>query len=307
MAEVKTLLAEGMDHGRSTSWPSCWATPTCGSARRPSSPCAAQAAAAIADARSAGRSRANRPLARLHAIWGLGQVGPADAAALETAMVALLDDADAEVRAQAARVLGEARWALAAFDAHWRGLARRPSPRVRFFAAIALGKLGRAARLGPLARAAPRATTDDDPYLRHAAVMGLTGIGDRSTCSLRRPTPRPRSALGVLLALRRLEQPEVARFLDDPEPPARSLEAARAINDVPIDGGAAELAALAEPTERSSEPLAPPGDQRERPPGGQACRGPGRAGRAARHPRGDPGRGAAGPGRLGRPVRAATA
>ena len=42
--------------------------------------------------------------------------------------------------------------------------------------------------------------------------------------------------MGVLLALRRLADPAVADFLNDREP-SLVLEAARAINDVPIDRG----------------------------------------------------------------------
>ena len=84
--------------------------------------------------------------------------------------------ADAEVRAQAAKVLGEVREPKA-FD----GLIARlddDSPRVRLFAAIALGKLGRAEAVGPLL-AMLRANGDKDPYLRHAAVMGLVGSASR--------------------------------------------------------------------------------------------------------------------------------
>ena len=49
--------------------------------------------------------------------------------------------------------------------------------------------------------------------------------------------------MGVLLALRRLGDAEVARFLKDSDP-RLVLEAARAINDVPIEGALATLAAL---------------------------------------------------------------
>ena len=51
------------------------------------------------------------------------------------------------------------------------------SPRVRFFAAMALGKLGRSEAVGPLLELL-RDNADKDPYLRHAAVMGLVGSGD---------------------------------------------------------------------------------------------------------------------------------
>src|SRR5207247_11332136 len=61
-------------------------------------------------------------LARLHAIWGLGQMAECrnpnaqckPAAALQP-LLPLLEDGDAEVRAQAAKVLGERRF-LRAYD-----------------------------------------------------------------------------------------------------------------------------------------------------------------------------------------------
>jgi quinoprotein glucose dehydrogenase len=49
--------------------------------------------------------------------------------------------------------------------------------------------------------------------------------------------------MGVLLALRRLQRSEIASFLADKDP-ALVLEAARAINDEPINGAMQELAAL---------------------------------------------------------------
>ena len=132
----------------------------------------------------------NAPLARLHAVWGLGQVGRKTAAALDP-VVALLDDADAEVRAQAAKVLGDARRPGDA-AALMRRLAD-DSPRVRFFAAIALGKLGPAARArsGPLLEVL-RENQDADLYLRHAAVMGLAGM-----CRPRRASRGGRRSLGL--------------------------------------------------------------------------------------------------------------
>ena len=76
-------------------------------------------------------------LSRLHAIWGLGQLGrqgKGDAKAL----IDLLKDADDEVRANAARVVGDLRLKEA------RGplltLLADKSLRVRSLAAIALGR-----------------------------------------------------------------------------------------------------------------------------------------------------------------------
>jgi quinoprotein glucose dehydrogenase len=185
------------------------------------------------------------PLARLHAIWALGQVGRKNRAVIGT-LVELLGDADAEVRAQAAKVIGDTRhgWASGALVPRLRD----DSPRVRFFAANALGKLGPDARnaFSPLLQIL-RENKDEDLYLRHAAVMGLAGIGDCDALRAAAADPSAAVRLGVLLALRRLASPEVARFLDDPEP-MLAREAALAIYDVPID---AALPALAGQIERT--------------------------------------------------------
>jgi len=54
---------------------------------------------------------------------------------------------------------------------------RDESPRVRFFAAMALARHGTSRRLGPLSGCFARTMTRN-PYLRHAGVMGLVGLGN---------------------------------------------------------------------------------------------------------------------------------
>lgn len=192
----------------------------------------------------AGRAADGPLLGRLHAIWALGMIG---GGGLDP-VVQLLGDPQTEVRAQAARVLGDHRRG----DAYEGLLAllNDPSLRVRGFAAMALGKLGQSAAIGPILEML-RANGDRDPYLRHAGVMGLVWIGDDGPL-VRAATDESVSVrLAALLALRRLEHTEVARFLRDHDP-ALVFEAARAINDVPIQGAFDELAALI------SEPSCPP-------------------------------------------------
>src|SRR5205814_6516298 len=99
------------------------------------------------------------------------------------------------------------------------------------------------AAAAPALLAALRANNNDDHYLRHALVMGLTGGNNRAALSAAITDSSPAVRLGVLLALRRLKGPEIARFLDDADE-FIVREAALAINDVPIPEAMPALAAL---------------------------------------------------------------
>jgi quinoprotein glucose dehydrogenase len=183
-------------------------------------------------------------LARIHAIWGLGQAAgalPSGGRRSQWAVLGpLLGDPDPEVRGQAAKVLGEIREPKAIDGLV--GLLEDSSPRVRFLAAIAVGKLGSARGIGPVLQML-RANADQDPYLRHAGVMGLVGSGNAALFEPWARDSSPAVRMGVLLAMRRLEAPTVAQFLKDADP-RLVLEAARAIHDVPIAAAIPELAAV---------------------------------------------------------------
>jgi quinoprotein glucose dehydrogenase len=179
------------------------------------------------------------PLARRHAVWGLGQLAAKDPSALAPVRT-LLRDADSEIRAQALKVLGDRRSATDA-DAFIAALGD-PSHRVRFFAAQGLGKL-RHAPAAPALLAALRANNDEDAYVRHALVMALAGGGNVAALRAAITDSSPAARLGVLLALRRMKSPDVARFLADSDP-YLVREAALAINDEPIDEALPALAAM---------------------------------------------------------------
>ncbi len=198
---------------------------------------------------SAVAKESDRPLARLHAIWGLGQIARVNPDATKP-LLPLLGDTDSSVRAQTAKILGDHRVARA-----YDGLARlvaEPNPRLQFFAAMALGRLGRKDAV-PLLLALLKENADRDPYLRHAAVMGLAWIGDVPSLLAAQKDASPAVRMGALLALRRLGRGEVATALTDAIPKI-VLEAARAIHDEPIPAALPQLAALiTKPTQ--SEPL----------------------------------------------------
>ncbi|MFL5243707.1 MAG: HEAT repeat domain-containing protein, partial [Gemmataceae bacterium] len=178
-------------------------------------------------------------LARLHALWGLGQIGRKAPGALKI-LPSLLADSDEQIRCQAAKILGD--------DHHDAGheelvaLLKEPQPRVRFFAAISIGKLGHKEDVKPVLQML-RDNADNDAYLRHAGVMALCGLGDRAAVLRAADDESPAVRMAVLLTLRRWESPEVARFLNDADPKL-VIEAARAIYDVPINDALPELASL---------------------------------------------------------------
>ncbi|HWY76030.1 MAG TPA: HEAT repeat domain-containing protein, partial [Verrucomicrobiae bacterium] len=245
--ETKRLLAEGMEQRSSSDLAKLLQHPDMRVRQEAQFELADRDLAAAGTLISVARKNANQ-LARIHGIWGLGQLSarhpdaalPAQLVAGMDLLMELLSDSDGEVRAQAARVLGDRRYTKS--YAGLIGLLTDASPRVRFFAAMSVGKFGRTDAL-PELYALLRRNADEDPYLRHAAVMGLTRIGDVDALLAASHDASPAVRMGVLLALRRLQRPEIAMFLHDSNP-TLVLEAARAINDEPINGAIKELAAL---------------------------------------------------------------
>ena len=191
------------------------------------------------------------PYARIHGVWGLWQLALRD---VEQAapLVALLDDADPEMRAQAAKVLGDVRYAAA-------GEALAPllsdeSDRVRFFAAEALGRIAHRPALEGLIALLEEAD-GQDVYLRHAGSLALARIGDAEALMALLDHASVAVRIGAVLALRRMQHEGVSTFLADPDEGV-ATEAARAIND---DGGIPAalpaLAALLDVTDFEGEPL----------------------------------------------------
>ena len=178
-------------------------------------------------------------LARLHAIWALGQLAQKNVNAASP-LIPLLADGDAEVRAQSAKVLGERRVAPAGDKLV--ELLKDGSKRVQFFAALGLGKLGQKNAVDALFKVLAE-NNDEDPILRHGAVMGLAGCATPQQLTAKTGDGSAAVKYGAIVALRRLKSPEVKAFLNDGNEEV-VLEAARAINDVPINEAMPALAAL---------------------------------------------------------------
>jgi len=189
-------------------------------------------------------------LAQLHAIWGLGQIARQENQPA-LSLLRLLHSQEEEVRAQAAKTLGETRIVFApekgsTADKDWAEAAEKlvpllgdASPRVRFFAAQSLGKIGRGKVREPIINML-LANADKDLYLRHAGVMAMAGNFDHAALEQAAKHPSSSVRLAALLAMRRANDAGVRFFLDDADPKI-ALEAARAIADTSMTEAYPEL------------------------------------------------------------------
>lgn len=181
-------------------------------------------------------------LERLHGIWGLGMLHRGGRSATSV-LGELLTDTNPEVRAQAAREVGDLRDASHA--AHLIRLLGDGSTRVRFFAAQALGRMGpRPEAVEPLFDLA-RSIGSEDPTLRHAVIQGLLECATPERLLAAADDASVDARVCAVVALRHLAHPGLADFLTDSSPLV-SVEAARAIHDLPI---ASALPALADQVE----------------------------------------------------------
>ena len=184
-------------------------------------------------------------LARVHALQGLGQIQRNGQPVISTVTSLLKEGHDDEVRAQVAKLVADT--PVAGTTGALAELLAKGSPRARMYAALALGKTKDAAAIASLVEAA-RSLGESDLTLRHMIVMGLVHASRKH--SERLAALREEVSSGVrmsaLLALRRLDSPEAALFLQDGEP-VIVREAVRAVHDRRIT---LALPALAEMSRR---------------------------------------------------------
>lgn len=181
--------------------------------------------------------------ARVHGVWGLGQLSVQSSKFKVQSLAALrplLADSEIEVRAQAAKVLGDARDTAA--GAALTKLLGDTSPRVRHLAAIAVGKI-RVPEAVPALLQLLVDNADKDAVLRHSGVMGLLGCADAKALAALKTHASPAVRVAAVVALRRLENADVSLFLADADSRV-VLAAARAISEVPIVAALPALAAL---------------------------------------------------------------
>ena len=183
-------------------------------------------------------------LARLHSIWGTGQL-IRESNSKPDALFSLLDDKETEVRGNAIRVLGDCQIKTAK-DAL---LARLDddSLRVRALAAIALGRVASQADFAVIDSLYSANTDPTDIVLRHSILSALDRIGTAEAAVSRSESPNREERLLAVLFLRRHQNESAAKFLSDADPQIQR-EVIRAIYDTKIlDTDAGRKIALLDP------------------------------------------------------------
>ncbi len=190
-------------------------------------------------------------IARIHAIWGIAQAARKEVK-LAAELVPFLSDGDPEIQAQAAKMIGDVRFGNA--GSQLIELLKHPSLRVRFFAAEALGRTENHTAVQPLIQMLID-NNDQDAWLRHAGFCALARINDPDPLIALSNHDSRAARISAVVALRRMQHPGIANFLDDQDEYVVT-EAARGINDdFSIEGALPDLAALLVGTNFTGEPL----------------------------------------------------
>lgn len=194
---------------------------------------------------------ASDELARIHAIWGLGQLLRKDAS-VDAVLIGLLKDASGEIRAQAAKVLGDANHAAAAQAL--LPLLSDKNPRAQLYAAQALGRIGDKAAIAPIVEMLA-ANNDDDVYLRQAGAIALARIGDDAAVGQLATHNSEAVRIAAVVALKQMASPALAAFLNDKSEYVVT-NAARAISDdTQVPAALPTLAAYLDKPVFTNEPL----------------------------------------------------
>lgn len=171
----------------------------------------------------------NGVLARLHAVWGLGQLARAGDSSATLAIATVLSDDDPHVRGQASKTLGEI---TTADSSPIVPLLSDSSLHVRVLAGLAIARnvppSKDAAGLQLIRHAGE--LQSDQHYLRHSIVSALAACADPQSLAALADHQTQAVRLCAVLALRRQGSQHVSAFLND-----KSLlvttAAARAIHD----------------------------------------------------------------------------
>jgi quinoprotein glucose dehydrogenase len=210
-------------------------------------------------------------ITRIHGVWGMGIIArrgvtpnpKGEFATVEnlealrkkaaSALIPLLKDPEPEIRVQTLRVIGDA--PVAPETLSLASLLNDASARVRFEAAIAIGKLKSHQDFKAITEFI-KTNNNKDRYLRHAGIYALQHIakspGELADLS---KSDSPVVRLAAVVALRRMHSTELKAFLQDTDPKVQD-ETIRAIDDLDmIELKKLSAALLEQVDKRSWQPM----------------------------------------------------
>ena len=204
-------------------------------------------------------------LGRLHAMWGIGQrIRSGEAESLAATIIELLADENGEVRAQAAKLIGDLKIGVDVDEL--TNMLGDTDQRARYFAAISLGKF-EVPSAKPSLLELLKVNNGEDPGLRHAAIMGLVGQrdvkleaatpdGDNNAMDLIRFARQSDSVevrRAIAVVYRKQQSKRLAEFFEFETNTQVLDEVARAIYDVPVSPVMSSLAAQLDELKTDSE------------------------------------------------------
>jgi quinoprotein glucose dehydrogenase len=254
-AQVATLIREGFEHRGANNLASLLFHPDM--RIRVRAQLALSRKAEGLDMFTKAAAQTKNQLTRLHGVWGLGVIARRGSAALPVssnnpaadpalrekarlALLTLLKDKEAEVRAHTIKALGES--GLAADGIPFDKLIDDTSPRVRLQAAIAARRMKAAAATAPILAMLEKNT---DLWLRHAGSHALSVLETPENLAAFKSNPSASIRMAAVIALGRVQSPLLAEFLTDSDKTVAD-EAIRLINDHDIPEARPQLGALLE-------------------------------------------------------------
>ncbi len=190
-------------------------------------------------------------LARIHAIWGIGQLARKDNK-FGQILAQFSNDSDEEIIVQVAKIIGDSKLQIA--DNELIGLLKSKNQRIQFYAAEALGINKVESAVQPLIDLL-KTNNDDDVYIRHAAVLALSKIAKSEPIVALQNNESKALRTAAVLVLRKLKNENIALFLNDTDEYI-ATEAARGIHDdLSIEAALPKLAEILNQNKFTNEAL----------------------------------------------------
>ena len=191
-------------------------------------------------------------LARIHSMWGIAQMARNGDKEKVKILISQMKDKDLEICAQAAKMLGDVKYKPAA--PILIAALKNIDPRVQMYCAEALGRIEEQNAVIPILKMLEK-NDGKDAWLRTAGMVALGRIGRAAPLVALKDSESKSQRTVAVVALRRMKNPAIAEFLNDPDEYIVT-EAARGINDdFSIEDALPALANVLKETRFTSEAL----------------------------------------------------